>query len=898
MFADLRLRLRALFQRAQMEQELENELRFHLDRETEKHVRAGMSLADARRRARLEFGGVERIKDDVRDARGVGALDRVTQDFRYAARMLRARPGFTAAIVLTLGLGIGANAAMFGIIDRLLFRAPKYLIAPERVHRVFVSYIWDAQPRTERSIEYVRYTNLSAWTNAFDVTAVAAYRNLAVGTGDAAREMPVAVTSASFFDLFSAHPVIGRWFSREEDKPPMGTTVAVISYPYWQLTYAGAPNVLGRTLQIDRRIYTIVGVAPPGFVGITDQSSPAAFIPASAFAGSRNANYDHEYGWSWLDMFARRKETVPVTAANAELSTAYARTWDSEREASGSSGVTSRDAQARAFAAPVQLSRGPDAGPESKVASWVMAVAAIVLLIACANVANLLLARAVARRREIAPRLALGVTRWRLIQQLLTETMLLAALGAIAGVAFAQWGGAALRTLILRDAEVRPVVQDPRTLLFVAGAALIVAVLTGLAPALQAAQADVAGTLKAGAREGTYHRSRLRTALLLFQGAFSLVLLVGAGLFMRSLANVRAERLGYDVDAVVYAEGVDRGVNLTDAAARALIQRLQDAARSTPGVTSASLTISVPFWSSEGRGAPKVPGRDSLSRLGRFMLQAGSPSYFETLGTRILRGRSFTESDNERAPPVALVSETMARVVWPGQDALGKVMRIGTDTMPYMTVIGVVEDIRSRDIRGDREFTYYMPIAQYNARYGDARPAFFIRTSGNAADFAPVLQRRMQREMPGASYIRAMPLRSLVAPQEQSWQFGATMFVAFGGLALVLAAIGLYSVVTYAVAQRVHELGVRIALGADVGDVVRLVLRQGVLFALGGIAIGSAIAIVAARAVQPLLYRESAYDIVVYGAVAALLLTVAVIATLRPALWATRVNPTEALRSD
>ena len=761
MFSDLRFRLRALFRRSAMERELDEELRFHLEHEIEQQVAAGVPRAEAERRARVAFGGIERIKDDARDARGISALEILGQDLRYAARGLRSTPGFTAAVVITLALGIGANVAMFGIVDRLLFRAPNYLRAPERVHRVYVAWTDNNAERVERTIEYLRFEDLTRWTTAFDRTAVAAYRSLAVGTGDAARELPVAVVSATFFDLFDARPVIGRFFAPDEDRTPVGADVAVLGYGLWQSRYAGSRDVLGRRIQIGDLTCTVIGVAPDGFVGITDDAAPVAFVPVTTFAHGRSHDYNQNYGWSWLEMFARRRSGVSVQAASADLTSAYRRSWEAER---------ARDrlppldvARPRSFAGNVLLARGPEASADSRIVAWVMGVAVIVLLVACANVANLLLARALKRRREIALRLALGVSRARLLQQLATESALLAAIGGIAGLLVAQWGGRTLRALFLRVEDRDVVVTDGRTLLFVAVVTLGVAVMTGLAPAMHSFRGDLADALKAGAREGTYRRSRTRTALLLFQGALSVVLLIGAGLFVRSLGNVRALRLGYDVDPVVYVDGNPRGEQLSHAQVNALNERLVEVALQTPGVRSASLTISVPFWSNEGRGTPTVPGRDSLRRLGRFTLQAGSPRYFETVGTRIVSGRGITDADRAGTPRVLVISQSMADAIWPGEDAIGKQIRIGSDTTPFSTVVGIAEDMRARQIAGDREFWYYMPIAQYISFYGSAAPALFVRVDGRAEDYVETLRRRLQREMPGASYVQAVPLRSFVA---------------------------------------------------------------------------------------------------------------------------------------
>ena len=894
MLSDMRFRLRALFHRGAMERDLDDELRFHLERETDKYVRQGMARRDAERRARVAFGGVERIKEDVREARGTSMIDSLLQDVRYAWRGLRTKPGFTTAVVLTLALGIGANTAMFGIVDRLLFRAPPFLRAPGRVHRVYVEWTSiDAGERVERTIQYTRFLNFTDWTTSFEHTAVLAYSNMVVGTGESAREMTVARASATVFAFFDAAPFLGRYFTADEDRVPTGADVAVLGYGFWQTHFGGDAHVLGKSLHIGNKTYTIVGVAPRGFVGITDDRSPAVFVPVTAYASSTNENYYRNYQWSWLEMFARRKPGVSIETANADLTKAYQRSWEVQRIQDGIQ--PQRDAHPKAFVGPVQLARGPEASQDSKIVTWVMGVATIVLLVACANVANLLLARAVRRRREIALRLALGVTRARLLQQLLVEGTLLALLGGVAGVAVAQWGGRTLRALFLRSEDAAPVVADNRTMLFSIALTVGVALVTGLAPALHALHRDVAASLKTGEREGTYRRSRLRNGLLIFQGALSVVLLVGAGLFARSLQHVRGMRLGYDVDPLVYVTANLRGVTLSDPERRALIDRLFAAARAVPGVVNATLTVSVPFWSNEGRGAPFVPGRDSTFKLGRFLLQAGSPSYFETVGTRILRGRGFTDADRTGGQKVAVITESMARALWPGQDALGRQFRLGSDTNSMTTVVGIAEDMHARMLQDTREFWYYLPIAQYN---GAGSPQMFVRVNGSAEDYSERLRRRLQREMPGVAYARTMTLRQLVAPRQRSWEFGAKMFVAFGTLALVLAAIGLYSVIAYAIAQRTHELGVRIALGASTTDLLRMVLGQGLSFAVAGLVIGSAIALWAGRWVEPLLFSQSARDPRVFVLVGLVLLAVALVATLRPALRATRVDPTVALRAD
>jgi predicted permease len=368
---------------------------------------------------------------------------------------------------------------------------------------------------------------------------------------------------------------------------------------------------------------------------------------------------------------------------------------------------------------------------------------------------------------------------------------------------------------------------------------------------------------------------------------------------VRSLLNVRALRLGYDADALVVIDGNMRGTELNLAQRNELVERMRAAVQSVPGVHSSTLHASTPFAGSEGRGAPYVPGRDSLNLLGRYTLQTGSPGYFATMGTRILRGRGFEPTDVRGAPPIVIISKGMADAIWPHEDPLGKRLRIGPDSLPMLTVVGVAEDVVNRQIGGPSDFWYYLPFEQYQSMFGSSiRPNLLVRVQGEPAAYVEPLRSRLQREMPGDAYVRVAPFRNVLEPQTRSWRTGATMFVIFASLALVLATIGLYSVVAYTVAQRTRELGVRIALGASVGNVVRTVVRQGVAFAVVGIAAGGAVALYASRYIEPLLFETSPRDPFIYGSVAAILLLVAIAATLRPALRACRVDPTVALRGE
>jgi putative ABC transport system permease protein len=825
------------------------------------------------------------------------AFDNLTQDLKYAIRGLRTKPGFAIAVVSTLGLGIGANAAMFGIVDRLLFRPPPLLRDAETTHRVYVSQTFRGERRTHEVGRYARYTDLTKWTRSFSRTAGHARRDLAVGVGDAAREMSIGIVSASFFGFFDARPALGRYFTAAEDAPPAGAPVAVLSHAMWQTAYGGRRDVLGSTIQIGPTIYTIIGVAAPAFVGLWPDRPPAAFIPITSYAAGtgfqvKNVTWWQTYSWGWMSMIAQRKPGVSLSAANADLTNAMLQSYEAQRGEQRNF-PPANIGRPSAMAAPILAERGPNASKVTKVATWIGGVSVIVLLIACANVANLLLARALRRRREIALRLALGVTRGRLLSQLLTESVLLALLGGVAGILVAHFAGAVLRASLLERSEAASGVRDPRTVLFAAVAALAVGLITGLAPLLQARRADLTADLKAGSREGTYHRSRARIALLVVQGALSVVLLVGAGLFVRSLRNVQSLRLGYDVDAVLLVNLTMRGVKVDSAATVALRERLLESAKQIPGVVNASRQTAVPFWSTWSMGL-YVKGIDSVGRLGQFDLNAVSPEYFATLGTRIVRGRGISDQDTPNAPLVAVVSESMARALWPGKDAIGQCMKVSADTVPCTYVVGIAENIKEQSLDADPGYYYYLSIRQFRPHLG----GLFVRARGDATKLQEAVRRRLQREMPGASYVTITPFSEIVGSQKRSWHLGATMFVAFGVLAMVLAAVGLYSVLAYNVAQRTHELGVRRALGAQVADVVRLVVTDGLRIAAVGVALGAGAAFWAGKWVQPLLFNVSSKDPAVFGVVAATLVAVAVVASWIPALRASRVDPNVALRTE
>ena len=895
-------RLIAWSRRDELDRELTAELRDHLELLTRDFEHSGMSAADARAAARRQVGNLTGLREQSRDYWGFPVLDAILLDVRYALRGLRRSPGFTATVILTLGLGIGANAAMFGVIDQLMFRPYAYMREPDDVNRVYLQTTDRGRVSTNTTFPYLRYLDLRSATSTIERFAAVSEWRFAVGSGDASRVRKVAGVSASFFDFFDAPAVRGRYWVASEDSIPMGQLVAVISHALWTSEF-GAGDVIGRGLKVGMLDYTIIGVAPPRFVGTVAGNPPDVFVPVTTIPANLGAwsreSYLTNYNWDWIEVLVRRKPAVSAVQASAELTGAYVRSRNAARALNPRVRPDSI-AHPLAVAGPVKSAAGPDSGLESRVLLWVTGVAAIVLLIACANVANLMFARVIRRRREIAVRLALGVHRGRLVAQFVIEGLMLAVFGGAFGLVVAQWGGAAIRTLLLPQGSPFALATDWRTLGVALACATAAALLTAVGPAVVATRSDLSTTLKAGAREGTYHRSRTRGALLVLQAALSVLLLVGAGLFVRSLESARSVPLGYDVRPVLEVIADFRGFPMDSATSAATRRRLLAASQALPGVQYAARANSHLFGTNTAD--LRVDGIDSVEALGRFNMQIASPDYFRVMQIRVLRGRAFNETDRGGAPPVAVVSEAMARVLWPNRDALGQCLHVGLGgrpravDAPCTTVIGIAENTAQQNIGDDLRFMYYLPVEQ---RAPEQLATILLRMRNpDARSEVERVRRELTRAMPGDGFVVVRPLQEVVDDQSRSWRLGATMFVAFGGIALVVALVGLYGAISYNVAQRMHELGVRVALGARTADVARLVIAQGLRFAVAGVAIGLAGAWLSARWVQPLLFRQSATDPATYGAVAVAMILAALAASAIPAIRAARADPNVALRSE
>ncbi|MEO8295762.1 MAG: ADOP family duplicated permease [Gemmatimonadota bacterium] len=814
-----------------------------------------------------------------------GRIADALQDVRFALRGISRAPAFALAVALTLGLGIGANAVMFGLIDRLLLRQPEYVRAPDEVKRLLVkrSFAGDRLPTTSLS-----WLDMTDWKKAKSFSQVAGFFNtrLPVDRGRSAAEVSGVMVTANYFPLLGVSPYRGRFFSEDEDNVGSAGTV-VLSYSYWQKRFAGA-TALGEVLRLGRGSYTVIGVTPPGFTGI-DIREVDMFLPIRAAAAEAiGGDWATSRNFYWVRPVVRLAPGASIASAEAEATALH-------RE--GRAESRGYDPKASVIAAPLLEARGPLAPKEVRVSIWLAGVSLALLVIACANVMNLLLARLTHRDRELAVRLALGAGRRRLVRQLVTETIVLALIAAVTGLLIAQWGGTVLQKTLLPNVMWISPLTDWRIITFTLGVTLAAGIVSGIVPALKSSRPDLASSLKIGRGGPAAQRSRLRATLLVFQASLSVVLLIAAGLFVKSLGLIHSMDAGLDIGLLAVASVDMQAAGYEPAAARALQERAIEQIRHIPGVAGVTGANSVPFWSSWAEDI-KVPDVDSLPNFpgGGPYIVAATPNYFDIMGTRITEGRGFTDGDVEGAPRVAVVGETMARMLWPGEKAIGKCLIIGDDTMPCTSVVGVAADAPRTSLLDRENGQYYVPAEQFRSHA--PYEALFVRATGDANAIAEPVRRALQEVAPDLPYVDVRPLWQLAEQETRSWKLGATLFSIFGGLAMIVAAIGLYSVLSFSVARRTQEFGIRGALGASMGDIVSLVLRGGMQVVLIGLGLGFAIAVVGARWIAPLLYHISPYDPIVYGTVGVVLFIAALIACLVPAIRATRVQPMEALRSE
>lgn len=891
--------LRVLRRGAAIEREIDDELRFHVESRVEALMRNGLGRRAAEEAALREFGDLPAARAQlrridhslVRRARWRDWADAARQNLAYAWRTMRRSPGFALTVVLTLGVGIGANAAMFGIVDRLLLRPAPYVSDADALRIVYHRVTFPVMGTFTQSSEgYPDYLDLARLGDVFASAAAFDRQTLPRGTGASAEQVRALLATASFFPTLGVHPYLGRFYAADEDRPPDGTPVAVLSYGYWQRAFGSERDVLGRTLDLQGRPFTIIGVAPPGFRG-TGTADVDVFVPMSAVASrSITPEWATTYNWIWLDVVVRLKPGVTEAQAAARATMAFRAAHEKNKAESGGTAVL----------ASVVPGRAPDkqATQASRLALLLMATSIVLLLVATANIANLLVTRASRRRREIAVRLAIGISRRRLLGQLLTESILLSACAGVAALFIAWGGGTVLRRLLLPNFSQGDPVVDARVFAVAAAVALTCGVLCGLAPALHAMRRDVAGALRAGMHSEAYRRSPLRRSLLVVQGAFSLTLLAGAAMFVASLRNVLNVDLGYDARHVLLATMDLGAVHKPVTEQIALFRAARARVASLPEVENASLAVSAPFVSSWATSL-RIEGVDSLVRLadGGPYINAVGPEYFTTMGMHIVRGRGFDSTDVRGGPPVAVINQTMATVEYGGRDPIGTCLYVGNESTSCIRVIGIVGDFHRESVQ-DVASTQYFVLESQEAWGRAATRVLMVRPRGDVEDAIPAVRTAMQGLESDLPYASVRRLQDSVEPQIRPWRLGASLFAIFGVTALILAAVGLYSVVAYDTVQRTPELGIRVALGAGAGQIVRMVLGDGVRSALLGVAGGLAITLAVGGLVSSLLFHVSPRSPVLLGAASLTLVIVAVLASLLPAWRAAHVDPTRALRDE
>ncbi len=886
---------------------VDSEIATHLELVAEELERRGWAGPAAQAEARRRFGDLTAYRKqimtiDARRQRGSNRLQwwsDLSQDAGTAIRGLIRTPLFTAGVILTLALGIGVNATMIGLVDRLLLKAPAHVVDPDQVVRYTI---------TQTSETFGSFTNTSVTfkelgiqraSSALSDMAAFSSGSVSYGRGEAARDLRATIATANFFPLLGVRPELGRFFTTADDPVGGGDPTAVISYRLWQREFAGRPDALGKSLWLGSRQYQIIGVAPRYFTGV-DLDAVDAWLPlhtgAREFLGN-SQDWRDTWNWQWVKLLGRLKPGVTRMEASAEATVRYrAATADVLDRKNDKGTVTFQ---------PIIAGRGADQTQTPLVVALLAGVSVLVLLITCANVANLVLARGLARRRETAVRVALGVGRGRLVRSLLIESLSLATVSAVVGLGLAYGGGVVARALLLPGIDFIEPPVDYRLMGVAFLASLVTGVLVGLAPAFRLSRPDLADDLRAGAGRGSAGREqvRFRNGLLFTQAALSVIMLLCAGLFWKSLRVAESVDFGFRPEGLVTADIDLRTAGYSKPQQQAFYDEAYRRFKTVPGVASVSLTTTNPFWTRQGT-ALRIPGRDSIPRLksGGPYFSAVTPDYFTTLGISIKRGRGFVEEDQPGAARVIVVNETLARTFWPGEEALGKCLLVGRGSTVCREVVGVSADASNESLEQEDVQAYYLPLAQSDSLAGDRY--LMIRAAGNPVPMVSSVGRRLQTMAPNLPVASVRLMQEQIEPLMRPWRLGAALFGIMGLVALAVALVGLYSVLSYLVAQRTREFGIRSALGARLSEVIRMVVLEGQRTILAGIVAGLAVSIMAVKFLIPpdliarVLFKTSPTDPLVLGGVALLLVVTTLLGSLVPAIRAGRVAPMEALRAD
>jgi predicted permease len=878
----LRMRLRALFHNEDVHREIAEEWQFHIDRRTEENIRRGLSSEEARRGAEQHFGNSGYLKDVSWDQHGGGFFEILWQDLRFGARQLLRSPGFTFVALISLALGIGANAVIFSLVSTCLLR-PLPIAHPEQVFAIYQGKRND--PSYSQSMSYPNYKDLRDRNQVLSAMAVYRFAPMSLSHNGANERIWGYLVSENYFDLLGVRPVLGRTFLPEEGSAPNAHPIAVLSYGCWQRRFASDPAIVGSAVMINGHNFTAVGVAPPNFTGTESVFTPEFWIPSMMQEWIESSNGMESRGnGQWL-VVGRLKPGIAAAQAQAQLNTVAQQL---EKEYPGND-----QGMALRLTPPGLV----DPNLRSAVIAFtgaLMLTVVLVLMIACSNLASLLLSRAAQRRKEIAVRMAIGATRVRLTRQLLTETLMLSVIGAAFGLL--------LGSLLMRLAQASlpstdfaltlDLRMDWRVVFFVTSLALLTGIGFGLVPALYASRPDVVSTLKEDALGGG-RKARLRSVLVVLQVALSFVLLITAGLTVRSLRHTEGLGPGFDPSHAVTLS-VDLGLQGYDQPKgqifyRQLLQRV----RALPGVQAAGLIRSLPLGleaSTTGvypDGRPEPQAQDMPSAFYENI----SPGYFAAMGIPLLAGRDFADTDTAKSAGVAIVNETLAQKFWPGENPIGKRLHSGNTSV--LEVLGLAKNGKYQSLGEIPGLTIYYPLQQVYA----PNAALVVRTDLDANATIGSVRSEVRNLDPTLPVYEAKILHEHMRLALFPLHAGAVAVGSFAFLAMILAAIGIYGVMAYSVVQRTQEIGIRMALGARAIDVWKMVLRQGIILTAVGMLCGLLFALGLSKIVASLLYGVSATDPLTFLLISLLLAAVALLASFLPARRATKVDPVMAIRN-
>ncbi len=894
-----------LFARRRLERELDAELRFHLEQHTRDLVASGVDPAEARRQARLALGGVEQVKEAARDVRGTRWLDDLAADTRYALRMLRKAPGFTAAAIVTLALGIGANTAVFSVADALFLRH----LPVERPTELFhFRRSTPVGPDTRFSAPAFRRYQ-AVLPSGVQLAGMGTTVGMYLVVDQAPERVAAQLVSGNWFQTLGVRSVRGRVFGPDDDRIADGHPVAVLSHQLWTRRFGGSDSVVGRTIRLNGAAFTVIGVAEPGFSGVGVERRTEVWVPAAMQRAVKyyfNANMndvDNDKSWvdqdgaSWLTLLGRAEPALLVEAEN-RFATVLRREI-TEATAQADSAVRALRAQERLTLEPA--ARGfsdlrDDLGTPLRL---VIIIVGLVLLVACANLAGLLLARNTARAHEIAVRMSLGAIGGRLLRQVLTESLVLAILGGAVSLAVATIGGTALLRAAA-DGGPNPLDLrlDWRLGSFVAGISLLTGIAFGLPPALRVARTDLYDAFRSSGRvvSGNRGHAALGRRLVIGQIGLSLAIVVVAGVLVRSVQSLLAVDPGYDRAEVLSARIDVRGAGYQPADLPALYNRLEATIASVPGVSATALSTMGLASGSSASSSVEVPGKPRAPDWDNdVQVNAVSIGFLDATGIRLLKGRTFALSDGPKAPKVAIVTRAMARRFFETEDAVG--LRFGYDKDPVFEVIGIVEDLRPNRLQDEPPPMMFLPLAQTGENF-DYIYNVMARVHRDPAQVGAAVKAALTAAEPGLPVREIVTLGTLLERGVRQEQMASRVSGIFGILAALLAAVGLYGILSYSVARRTNELGVRLALGAAPGRLRLLVIGDSMRLVGAGVGLGLVLVMASLGLLRGLVHGVSPRDPIAVGTAVALLVTVGLAAAALPAWRASRVDPVEALRRD